>query len=231
MIQAYGSCIAAGFICAVFLISYDKKYRTKLGLTNINYIHDLIAIIGFAGILGGRLVCFFENPCIEKLSTILCIWQGGFSVLGSVAGSFLAAFIWARLNKVSFIKSIDFLAVYTPLVHATGRIGCFFAGCCSGLLAWNGFHFQLPLIMALYYFIVFIALYLIRLSVHKGTISALYLMAAGFERYFFDRFREDRCIIYENWSRYEIIGAAFFLMGLSALLIVFIKNAKQKIKN
>ena len=52
---------------------------------------------------------------------------------GSLIGGLLMVYIYCRKYKVS-IPDLSVVVVPTiPLIHAFGRLGCFFAGCCYGI--------------------------------------------------------------------------------------------------
>jgi phosphatidylglycerol:prolipoprotein diacylglycerol transferase len=66
----------------------------------------------------------------NALSAIL---TGGFVFYGGFLGGALAIWIYCRQYKLGFFPMIEALTPSIPLIHAFGRLGCFFAGCCYGI--------------------------------------------------------------------------------------------------
>ncbi|GGE18719.1 prolipoprotein diacylglyceryl transferase [Polymorphobacter glacialis] len=82
-------------------------------------------------IIGGRLgYVLFYNPdqyMAEPLS-ILRLWDGGMSSHGGIAGVLIACFGFGRANKVSGLRTLDFVAVVSPLGLGLGRLANFVNG-------------------------------------------------------------------------------------------------------
>lgn len=64
---------------------------------------------------------------------------GGSVFYGGLLGGILAAAIYCRLSSKDYRKYIDAAAVFLPLFHTFGRIGCFLSGCCYGIVCDSGF--------------------------------------------------------------------------------------------
>jgi phosphatidylglycerol:prolipoprotein diacylglycerol transferase len=56
---------------------------------------------------------------------ILQVWHGGLAIYGAVAGGLLGVYIYARLNKLSFLKWVDIGTPGLILAQAIGRWGNF----------------------------------------------------------------------------------------------------------
>ncbi len=138
-VHGYGLMIAVGVILAVILAVLRSPKR---GLDeNLIYGIGLAALL--SGFLGAKLLyclinldSFLKNPW-EFLS------GSGFVVYGGIVGGVLAAMLYCRAQKVSFLKYFDLLAPSVALAQGFGRIGCFLAGCCYGreTNAWYGVTF------------------------------------------------------------------------------------------
>jgi phosphatidylglycerol---prolipoprotein diacylglyceryl transferase len=82
-------------------------------------------------IVGGRigyilfynLPAFFENPLI-----VFQIWSGGMSFHGGLIGVVIAAGLYARRHRLSFLRVCDFVAPMVPIGLGAGRIGNFING-------------------------------------------------------------------------------------------------------
>jgi phosphatidylglycerol:prolipoprotein diacylglycerol transferase len=55
----------------------------------------------------------------------IAIWDGGIAVYGSIMGAVLAAYIYCRIRKLSFLTMADAFAFGLPLGQAIGRWGNF----------------------------------------------------------------------------------------------------------
>ncbi len=73
----------------------------------------------------------FENFG-DFLSRILELFSG-MVFYGGLYGGLLAGFLYAKKKKIPVGGVSDVFALFIPLFHVFGRIGCFFAGCCYGV--------------------------------------------------------------------------------------------------
>ncbi|MEM9940167.1 MAG: prolipoprotein diacylglyceryl transferase, partial [Planctomycetota bacterium] len=106
---------------------------------------DQVINLGFwmmlAGIVGARAFYVIQKPeeFFEKgtngfatLTNIVNMTQGGLVVYGSLIGGSIAAVLFLRSQKLSFLKVADLIAPGMVLGLALGRIGCLMNGCCYG---------------------------------------------------------------------------------------------------
>lgn len=91
-------------------------------------VEDLLTWVILGVILGGRLgYVFFYNAehYIANLHEIPMIWQGGMSFHGGLIGVSLAAYLYARANKLPLLSTADAMAIGTPAGLLLGRIANF----------------------------------------------------------------------------------------------------------
>jgi len=96
---------------------------------------DLCLAIMIGGLFGARFMhVYYEMPEFYRLNPaeILKIWEGGFVFYGGFFGALLCALALLRYRKESFLTWADLFAPVLAMAYATGRIGCFLAGCCYG---------------------------------------------------------------------------------------------------
>ena len=82
-------------------------------------------------IIGGRLgyVLFYKfSAYIDHPLDIFKVWEGGMSFHGGFLGVLAAMWLFSRKHKISFLKTMDFVAPLVPLGLASGRIGNFING-------------------------------------------------------------------------------------------------------
>ena len=96
-----------------------------------DHVHEffLWAVLGI--ILGGRLgyVLFYNLPYyLENPVRILMVWQGGMAFHGGLFGMAVAAWLYTRKNKLSFLSLGDALAAVAPIGLFLGRIANFING-------------------------------------------------------------------------------------------------------
>ncbi len=132
-IQAYGVCLAFGFMMCYWL-AHRLARQTGRDETQVDFI---VMLAGVGGILGARLVYvlqFWEKEFAQAPMTAFHFWSGGLVFYGGflLAAALLVMYAWSRRKSESALKFLDFCAVFVPLGHAFGRLGCFFHGCCFG---------------------------------------------------------------------------------------------------
>lgn len=85
----------------------------------------------FGVILGGRLgYVIFYNPSVYLANplAILRLWDGGMSSHGGIAGVILGCIGFGIANKVSGLRTLDYVATVAPLGLGLGRLANFVNG-------------------------------------------------------------------------------------------------------
>ena len=101
-------------------------------------IGDLVFSLMLGTILGGRLgyILFYDFPAFaENPARILRIWEGGLSFHGGLAGVLIAAALFARRNRFSFLNVGDSLALGVPFGIFAVRVANFINGELYGRIA------------------------------------------------------------------------------------------------
>lgn len=123
--------ISLSLSCLMFVLSE----RVQIFGKDRKIAFDLSLLLMLAGFLGGRLMhVFFEEWEYYSMDPrrIFEFWRGGFVYYGGLLFCFVAALIYCRVKKISFLEWADFFAPLFSLSHALGRIGCLLSGCCFG---------------------------------------------------------------------------------------------------
>lgn len=120
----YGLLIASAVLIGVALSQYLAKKRD----IDPEKVGDLVIWLVIAAIPSARLyyVLFEWQTYAAQPGDILAIWKGGIAIHGAVLGGTLAAWIFARLNRLSFWQLSDIVAPSLILGQAIGRWGNFF---------------------------------------------------------------------------------------------------------
>lgn len=121
-VRWYGILFALSFVSAYLIM---KRIFRKEGIP-VKTLDDLTLYVGLGTVFGARLGhCLFYEPEIylKEPLRILKIWEGGLASHGAAIGILLAIWLFARINKYSFIYLLDRLAIVVPLSGAFIRLG------------------------------------------------------------------------------------------------------------
>jgi len=132
-VRTWGVMVALAFLASM---TYVIREASKKGIERDKII-NLAFFMLISGMIGARFVFVLTQFTyyIQHPIEILMIHQGGLAVHGGIFGGAIAAYFFARRNKISFVGLADILAPALILGQAIGRIGCFFNGCCHGKVA------------------------------------------------------------------------------------------------
>ena len=132
-IHMYGLMILLALLSA-FVISSIRAKKIGIDPDKLPFMYMIVAI---AGILGARLFYFvfsdtenfFNNPLIFFSAN-----QGGLVFYGGAIGGVLTGVTYCYFMKIPVWKMADIGGPAIMLGLAVGRLGCFFAGCCHGMI-------------------------------------------------------------------------------------------------
>jgi len=222
-IHMYGLMLFAGLVLSIILLSYDPLTKK---LVTQQQLFDAIAVAILTGLLGARILyLLFNYEKLESVWNVFAVWDGGLSLLGAVIGAVIGLFFYLGKQYIPKLAFFDLLALYVPLLQSFGRVGCFFAGCCSGITA-----FPLQLYSASLLFGIFLFMQRARFSLKKpGQLVSIYLILIGFERFLIDFFRNDREFLpWDGWdslSIHQIIALIMICIGTELFLIISKKRS------
>lgn len=139
-IPMYGLLIVTGAALGVLLAVYAPRNRA-IPRQDIFFSACYVGI----GVFFGAKVLYLlitlpqllSHPNAPKFSLALLatLFSGGFVFYGGVLGGLLFLYLYTHKYKLPYLKTAETLIPSVPLIHAIGRIGCFFAGCCYGIPA------------------------------------------------------------------------------------------------
>lgn len=226
-IHGYGLMIAIGVVCALLVTAGRSKKR---GLVpDMIYSMGLLAVV--FGFIGAKLLyCIIEFKSF--LANPLSILSGGgFVVYGGIIAGVLAAYIYCRKKKVSFLKYFDLSAPSISLAQGFGRIGCFLAGCCYGArtdsffgivfqnsaFAPNGVKLIPTQLISSGGDFLFAALLLLysRKPRQDGRVGALYLILYSIGRFIIEFFRGDERGAVGALSTSQFISLFTLVLGIA----------------
>jgi len=245
-IQWYGLMIFIGILIFSYTILKDPQ-RKKLMSTD--QFFDLMTLGIAAGIIGGRLLFLLTNRHeISSLYDCIAIWDGGFSILGSVIGILVTLPCYLKAKGIKVLELLDLVSIYAPLLHAISRIGCFLAGCCYGCqtsVVWavrvSGVRDAYGLLVhptqlysAALLLLIFFVMCAARAIVKKpGQLMMLYLILESVERFVVDFWRGDREFLANTgfWSIFSVHQYIAIALCVVALIIMFKITVQAQQKN
>lgn len=204
-IYTYGVMVFLGVVIAYWLA---VKEALRRGINK-----DIFSNIFFWSVVCGFLTArilyaivewrYFLNYPVEVL-----FGRSGFVFFGGIIGGTAAFSLLVKRYKISFLTIADIFALYLPLAHGIGRLGCFFYGCCYGKVtsSWIGLHFPqgspagivgakvIPtqIISAFFLAVIFFILFFMnKKKSYGGRIAVCYLLLYGIFRFIIEFFRGD----------------------------------------
>ena len=125
-IHWYGIIMAAAILCGILVIEIiRKKYYKEITQDNILDISFLLIIFG---IISARIyyVILDYKYFINHIYFIPCIWNGGIAIHGAIIGGIITFLIYAKSNKINFLKYADLFSFGLITGQIIGRWGNFF---------------------------------------------------------------------------------------------------------
>jgi phosphatidylglycerol---prolipoprotein diacylglyceryl transferase len=184
--------------------------------------------ITFAGAIVGSKLAVLVGDALWPLQPVHDWWElllSGRSIAGALLGGFLVAEL-AKPMLGYTLPPNDRFAVILPLTIATGRMGCWLAGCCQGIpmdgplgmVAQDGVRrFPAPLAEMAFHIACAAAFYLLwQRRVLSGRLFALYLGLYGVFRFATEFWRDTEKAFF-GWSAYQWLALAMVVAALVTL--------------
>lgn len=120
-----------GAIAGYFYMS--TSVRKEMGIAP-EKIQNLAILVIIAAFVGGKLFFYFEKPgyYFHPMSNMFKNFRTGFVFYGSLLVAVPTVVWYFRKQKWPVWPMLDHIAITACIIHAFGRMGCFFAGCCHG---------------------------------------------------------------------------------------------------
>jgi phosphatidylglycerol:prolipoprotein diacylglycerol transferase len=126
----YGLFIVGGAVLAAW---FSGLYATRGG-DDPDHIWNILAWSLIGGIIGARLYHVFSSPADglgweyyrENPLDIINFWNGGLrglGIFGGLLGGLLAVIIYCRVNKLDWVRFLDYIAPNVLIAQALGRLG------------------------------------------------------------------------------------------------------------
>lgn len=239
--------IAAGIIVAVLRAQITAQKKDDL------FFASLYGAIGT--VIGAKILYLITilpdiirnfDYLIHHLDEASILLTGGFVFYGGLIGGVSAILIYCKQYKLRFFPLVEALTPSIPLIHAFGRMGCFFAGCCYGIefpqpigmyfskspvAPHNVPLFPVQLLEAILNLVIFaILLYVARRRRRPGVIIGSYLIMYPISRFTLEYFRYDEYRgFFLGLSTSQWISIALFIAGLYLVIHTVQKHRKSDI--
>lgn len=242
----YALCYTAALISALLIL---RLLGDKLGMEA--KVYNLAVGSAVAAIVCGYLTSILAQSFYDYLETGTFRLGTGMTFYGGLLGGIivfvLVYFIVGtrvfkedrlHIRRVPMLENIA--ACCVTFAHATGRIGCLFAGCCHGNKtdAWYGiYHVNLgyravptQLFEAIFLYALFVWLTYRVLHGHRDG-HIIYLIAYGFWRFWIEFLRgDDRGASFIPGVTPSQLSALFFVTAGIVIYIVE-KNMKRRLRD
>lgn len=226
-VYSYGFMLFVAVAVSLSLLLREAKRKGY----DTNVIMDLAMAVLFSGIIGARILYIILNLdfYLRNPKEIFMLHHGGLAILGGITAGILAAFLFCRRKKLSFLEIADLLSPYVALAHSIGRIGCFLNGCCYGLPWKSGIYFPVhearliptQLIAAFLLFVLFIGLKIKQKKPHqKGAIIVSYVLYYSVIRFFMEFIRADSQRLFLGLTFFQYFCIVLFILSSSFYIIL-----------
>ncbi len=129
-IRYYGLAYVLGFLCGYWLY----RLLVNRGYSDMKPAHVadfMLWWVVLGTLIGGRLgymLLYDTQAFLEKPWSFFEIWQGGMASHGGMIGLIVATAIYARRHRISWLNTVDNLAVVAPIGLFFGRCANFING-------------------------------------------------------------------------------------------------------
>lgn len=241
----YGALFALAIISGLQVLKWCYT-QEKVAVDSLD---DLLmyAVIGI--VVGARLAhCLFYDPgyYLSNPLKILAIWEGGLASHGGGLGVILAAYVYQKKYKMTFIWLLDRLAISTALFGFFVRTGNFINSEIIGIpsnVPWaivfsridNLPRHPAQLYEALSYLAIFVLLFAAyrfsKIKDYSGAILGVFLVLVFTARFFIETVKIKQAAYSSEWavSTGQLLSIPFFVVGLILIFRAY-SLAKMPIK-
>ncbi|TCZ80841.1 prolipoprotein diacylglyceryl transferase [Paenibacillus albiflavus] len=237
-IHGYGLMIAIGVFCALWVAA--KRAKNNL---DVNVVYDLTFIVLIFGFIGAKLLYILVEIETMIKDPMQILSGSGFVVYGGILSGLLAAILYCKKKKISFLKYFDLLIPSVAIAQGFGRIGCFLAGCCYGSetdsfigiafehseIAPNGVKLIPTQLFSSAgdFLIAFILIMYAKKGRSDGKVGALYLILYSIGRFIIEFYRDDYRGFIGYLSTSQFISVITLIIGI----VMFFKLTKRWINH
>lgn len=234
-LKTFGMLFALAFLAIGLLLA--RRLR-ELGKP-VDWAYEIAFSALGGGLVGARLYWVIENWAVAEQDLLASLFGGsGLVWYGGALGGAVAVLAWARWRGMLGLELLDLAAPGLALGYAVGRVGCQVSGDGDYGQAWDGpwamaypngevpveepVH-PTPIYESLAMGLVALALWRLRDRFRPGVLFALYLTAAGIERFAVEFVRRnDQVLAGLTLPQLESLGLA--AVGLAWLAVTRVRG-------
>jgi phosphatidylglycerol:prolipoprotein diacylglycerol transferase len=230
-LQTFGICFALAFVAAGAVAWRRLREIGKPG----DWAYELVFVALVGGIVGSRLDFILENYDDVKDDILGNIFSGaGLVWYGGAIGGAIAVCLWAWWRGMFNLALLDLCAAPLAVGYALGRIGCQVSGDGDYGQPWDGpwamaypdgtvptdtpVH-PTPIYETLTMGLVAYALWRLRDRFRTGILFAIYLVAAGTERFLVEFIRRNEDVAL-GLTQAQLISVAMVIIGGTWIAVI-----------
>ncbi len=138
-LYVYGLMMAVSFALGVWLCALRAP---RFGLAR-EQVYDAVLPIILCSLAGAKLLYLAQDWRLYLADPrgLMGAIRGGFVFYGGLAGGIAGGIWWLRRRRLPVLAFGDLISAPLALAQVTGRLGCFFNGCCYGRAVEGGIVF------------------------------------------------------------------------------------------
>jgi prolipoprotein diacylglyceryl transferase len=242
VVTSYAALMDLAILVGLVLIAFEAR---RAGFP-LERLLDLALIVVVAGVIGARLyyvVGKWDTYAADPLRA-LNFGEGGLVYHGGLFAGLLAAYVYTRVVKTSFLRVCDLIAPALAIGETIARLGCLLNGCCYGAPTdsflgmylpnyygeWTA-RFPTPIIQGLTTLVIFFVLWALRKRTpFPGFLILLYLVLYSGTRFFIE-FTRDRgpLITTFGMDTGQLVSVILVVVGLAAMAYLWRRKSKPQI--
>jgi len=239
VVTSYAVLVDLAIVVGLFLVSFEAR---RVGFP-LEKLIDLALVAVLAGVIGARLYYVFGKWDVYASNPlrILDFGEGGLVYHGALLAGLLAAYLYTRWQRLSFLQVCDLLAPALALGESIARVGCLLNGCCYGAPTdsflgmylpnyygeWT-LRYPTPIIQGLTTLVIFGVLWGLRKrKPFPGFLILLYLVLYSGTRFFIE-FTRDRGPLITTFGvdTAQLVSALLAVVGLAAMAYLWRRSRR-----
>jgi phosphatidylglycerol:prolipoprotein diacylglycerol transferase len=230
-LQTFGLCFAAAFVASGAVV---WRRLVELGKPG-DWAYEMVFAAAAGGIVGARIDFIIQNYSDVKDDLLGNIFSGtGLVWFGGAIGGAIGVVLWAWYRGMLSFRLFDLAAVPLALGYAIGRIGCQISGDGDYGTPWDGpwamaypegtvptdvpVH-PTPIYETLSMGFVAFALWRLRDRFRPGILFAIYLVAAGVERFLVEFIRRNDDVLL-GMTQAQIASIVMIVAGAAWIIVI-----------
>lgn len=121
-LRYYGILLALGLLISYFIVQHIFK-REKIPMELLDKLTTYTIVGGLVGARLGHILFYDFQLYAQNPVEIIKVWKGGLASHGATIGILISIGIFSKFTKISFIRTLDIIAIPTALTASFIRLG------------------------------------------------------------------------------------------------------------